>query len=207
MSWLQRIVTGFVILLILGALSDDNSAPDQSTAEAAPQHKSGTPRSPSPSASVAKAIAAAIPPVAAAPPATTVRRNSVRARIADAVKHGEYLSGSKGVRVSTTKTTGGYNVTVSHHLMDRLLTSFTRSGAKNDAKAIFQDVFESSDRRRVRSVTVVATGKLMDGLGRESRGAAYTVSLEGSLGRRINWDNASVIDFGRLWNVTVDRIH
>lgn len=142
----------------------------------------------------------------ASKPSTPAVKLSLKDRLRKAVIDAN-LVGENDVHVTTLKTGGGkYEIVISHELGDNLSKGLIRSGAKDDAKKILHDLFTGPDRNRVGYVTVQATTTLSDKLGNESKGSAFTVGMDGATGRKINWANEASVDFGALWDKTLDII-
>ena len=116
------------------------------------------------------------------------------------------LDGEGKVRVETQPQGSRREVLIRHELAENVTGGLTQRGAELDAQKILKNVFTGPERDRVGDVTVMSTGKLIDQLGNESDGVAFSVTLPGSIGRRVNWDNLDQIDLRKVWDVNVDLI-
>jgi len=128
-------------------------------------------------------------------------RQEIRQEVADADLLG------KDPRVSFTST-GNHHFTakITYKLADNLTKGLVESGAKDDAKQLFQAVYDGHDNGLADAVIVDATSKLVDTFGHESTGVAYRLYMPGDLGRQINWDNQVEVDFGQAWTHLINRI-
>lgn len=197
-------VLGVTMILVgsgCGSSSGSDTSPASTATSPVATTTTTTPSTTTTTTAEATTAAAAKP----APAPNPVPRPDLRARVRQNVIDIN-LFGEGKVKVETQRRGKKYDLLIYHELADNVTGGLMQRGAEKDAEKIMKNVYTGAERSKVQDVTVLATSELIDKLGNKSTGVAFSVSLPGAVGRRINWDNIDQIDIRDLWEKNVDLI-
>lgn len=93
-----------------------------------------------------------------------------------------------------------YTVAIEFNADDNFTDRLRKLGIESDMRDAYKALFTSG--LPISSVTVSAYFPLIDRFGNVQAGLVYRTALARSIAERINWQNAELIDWSRLWTVS-----
>lgn len=187
-TWLQIVIPGLIILIIVGAATGDTS--DKNGDSGTKTEQAATPPAPKPTPAPTEKHNTPTTP----PPPPSVREQIQG--IVDDVDPGDRV---RKLRVS--RTGKQYEVAIDFDASENLTKGLTKDGFKLDIQDLYTEIYTSDVAHRISIVDITVYYTLVDKYGNESKDPVYETVMTGRTARKINWDNVDAVDFDHLWTL------